>query len=81
MPVSQHPKRVEGVFVSAQSPHGELLLTKTFKRGAATASLLSTATSSRTGVWTVDGRTLRSEGNFCNLFGSESPSPVDRRCE
>ena len=32
MPVSQHPKRVEGVFVTAQSRCGELLLTKTFKR-------------------------------------------------
>ena len=31
IPLKLHPKRVEGVFVSAQS-YGELLLTKTFKR-------------------------------------------------
>ena len=32
IPLKLHPKRVEGVFVSAQSRYGELLLTKTFKR-------------------------------------------------
>ena len=75
VPVSQHPKRVEGVFVNAQSPNGELLLTTTFKRDADGKPVVDGEINQN---WT--DAPLRSVGNFCNLFGSESPSPVDR-CE
>ena len=67
VPVSQHPKRVEGVFVNAQSPNGELLLTKTFKRGADGKPVVDGEINQN---WT--DAPLRSVGNFYNLFGSES---------
>jgi hypothetical protein len=67
VPVSQHPKR---------SPNGELLLTKTFKRDADGKPVVDGDINQN---WT--DAPLRSVGNFCNLFGSESPFPVDRRCE
>jgi len=65
MPVSQHPKRVEGVFVTAQSRCGELLLTKTFKRDAEEKPILDGEINE---IWT-DAPT-RTTGNFSNLFGS-----------
>ena len=76
VPVSQHPKRVEGVFVSAQSPNGELLLSKTFKRDADGKPVVDGDINHN---WT--DAPLCSVGNFCNLFGSEAPFPVDYRCE
>ena len=65
MPVSQHPKRVEGVFVTAQSRCGELLLTKTFKRDAEEKPILDGEINE---IWT--GAPIRTTGNFSNLFGS-----------
>ena len=65
MPVSQHPKRVEGVFVTAQSRCGELLLTKTFKRDAEGKPILDGEINE---IWT--GAPIRLTGNFSNLFGS-----------
>eukprot|EP00966_Prymnesium_polylepis_P091143 2109616-Prymnesium_polylepis.1 len=70
VPVSEHPKRVEGVF-----------------RSGSKESLRSTAVPTASPIvddesnqnWT--DAPVRSVGNFCNLFGSESPSPVDHRCE
>ena len=66
MPVSQNPKRVEGVFVTAQSCYGELVLTKTFKRDKQNKPI-------------VDGDILESwtstptesAGNFSSLFASK----------
>ncbi len=65
MPVSQHPKRVEGVFVTAQSRCGELLLTKTFKRDAEEKPILDGEINE---IW--NGAPIRTTGNFSNLFGS-----------
>eukprot|EP00966_Prymnesium_polylepis_P247373 5720098-Prymnesium_polylepis.2 len=65
IPVSQHPMRVEGVFVSAQSRCGELLLTKTFKRDAHEKAVLHGEIKE---IWT--SAPIRSTGNFSNLFGS-----------
>ena len=75
IPVSQHPKRVEGVFVTAQSRDGELLLTKTFKRDAEDKPILDGEINE---IWT--GAPIRTTGNFSNLFGSSevvfAPSPA-----
>ena len=65
IPVSQHPKRVEGVFVTAQSRCDELLLTKTFKRDAEEKPIFGGEINE---IWT--GAPIRSTGNFSNLFGS-----------
>ena len=65
MPVSQHPKLVEGVFVTAQSRCGELLLTKTFKRDADKKPILDGEVEQ---TWT--DAPIHSTGNFCNLFVS-----------
>lgn len=64
MPVSEHPKRVEGVFVTAQSRCGELLLTKTFKRDTEDKPILDGEINE---IW--NGAPIRTTGNFSNLFG------------
>lgn len=64
--VSQHPKRAEAVFVTAQSPHGELLLTKTFERDANNKPLIGEGDVEQTLIRAHDGN--RPTGNFCNLF-------------
>ena len=75
IPVSQHPKRVEGVFVTAQSRCGELLLIKTFKRDAEEKPIIDGEINE---IWT--GAPIRSTGKFSNLFGSSevvfAPSPA-----
>ena len=68
IPLKLHPKRVEGVFVSAQSRYGELLLTKTFNRDTNDKPVLD---GEITQTWT--DAPIRSTGNFANLFAS---SPV-----
>ena len=69
IPLKLHPKRVEGVFVSAQSRYGELLLTKTFKRDITNDKPVLDGEITQT--WT--DAPIRSTGNFANLFAS---SPV-----
>ena len=64
IPVSQHPKRVEGVFVTAQSCYGELLLTKTFMRDADNKPLVHGEVKEN---WT-DSSAICSTGTFSNLF-------------
>jgi hypothetical protein len=75
IPVSQHPKRVEGVLVTAQSRCCELLLNKTFKRDAEEKPILDGEINE---IWT--GAPIRSTGNFSNLFGPSEvvfpPSPA-----
>ena len=68
IPLKLHPKRVEGVFVSAQSRYGELLLTKTFNRDTNEKPVLD---GEITQTWA--DAPLRTTGNFANLFAS---SPV-----
>ena len=70
IPLKLHPKRVEGVFVSAQSRYGELLLTKTFNRDTNDKPVLDGEIRSRRPGPTHPSR---STGNFANLFAS---SPV-----
>lgn len=64
MPVSENPKRVEGVFVTTQSKNGELLLTTIFERDSNGKPVLSGDISK---VWNT---TSHREGNFNNLFAS-----------
>ena len=64
MPVSENPKRIEGVFVTAQSVHGELMLTKTFERDSARKPIVEGEVTS-----TWKELSIMATGNFCNLFG------------
>ena len=54
-----------GLFVTAQSHCGELLLTKTFKRDAHGKPVIDEEINQ---VWT--GALIHSAGNFSNLFGA-----------
>lgn len=42
MPVRNHPRRIEGICVSAQSPHGEFMLVHKFERDSNNVPLEST---------------------------------------
>ena len=65
MPVSHNPKRVEGVFVTAQSVCGELLLTKTFERDSENKPIVEGEV---TVTWT--DAPITTAGNFCKLFAT-----------
>ena len=63
VPVSQHPNRVEGVFVQMASRHGDLMLTTHFKRDKASKPIRPRSTSS---AWQPGSPS----SNFGGLFAS-----------
>lgn len=65
MPVSENPKRVESIFVTAQSRHGELLLTRVFERDSRNNPVVTEET---TATWIESPVTAM--GNFSNLFAA-----------
>ena len=70
--VSENPRRIEAIFVTAQSEHGELMLVKTFARDAANKPVVSEGVITH---WTDD--TTKAVGSLGNLFGV---CPVKKHC-